>query len=161
MQTNLKNLATIRPVQSNDATALTQLALLSKAHWGYSAEFMAACHDELAVTAEKLAQTCYFFALAEYDTKPLGFYALECLNADLYEIEALFVSPEHMGSGVGRQLFDHACAYVRRQGGKKILIQSDPQAVGFYQAMGAELTTQQRESSSIPDRMLPVLLLKL
>jgi len=33
---------------------LSNLAFRSKAHWGYSDEFMAACRDELTYSSEKI-----------------------------------------------------------------------------------------------------------
>ena len=38
----------------SDAPALTLLALRSKAVWGYDAAFIAACRDELTLTADDL-----------------------------------------------------------------------------------------------------------
>ena len=46
---------TIRLARLDEAEQLTQLALRSKASWGYSEEFMAACRDELTLTAARLA----------------------------------------------------------------------------------------------------------
>ena len=45
----------IRPARSGEAKALSDLALRSKAHWGYDAAFMAACRAELTVTPAQAA----------------------------------------------------------------------------------------------------------
>ncbi|MEE8545291.1 MAG: hypothetical protein V3T29_05715 [Alphaproteobacteria bacterium] len=45
----------IRPARPGEAAALTDLALRSKAHWGYDAAFMAACRAELTVTPAQAA----------------------------------------------------------------------------------------------------------
>jgi len=42
-----KNL-TIREVDKSEADSLSDLAMRSKAHWGYSKDFMAACQKELS-----------------------------------------------------------------------------------------------------------------
>jgi hypothetical protein len=41
--------ARIRPAEPVDAAALSELALSSKAVWGYDAAFLAACRAELTV----------------------------------------------------------------------------------------------------------------
>lgn len=40
----------IRPARDTELDALTALVLRSKAHWGYSDEFMRACAAELTVS---------------------------------------------------------------------------------------------------------------
>jgi GNAT superfamily N-acetyltransferase len=143
---------TIRPATPEDAPALTQLALRSKAAWGYDAAFMAACRDELAVTPSDVL-ACPTF-VAEHDGAVVGFYRL-----DGAELEAMFVEPAAMRTGVGRALVAHLRGVVRGCGLAAIVIQSDPHAEGFYRAMGAERVGE-RASASIPGRLLPVLRLR-
>lgn len=58
----------IRQADVEECLQLTQLALTSKAHWGYSVEFMRACENELCVTRQKLQDT------------NLSYYLYECGN---------------------------------------------------------------------------------
>jgi hypothetical protein len=44
----------IRPARATEAGILTDLALRSKAHWGYDAQFLEACRDELTVAANEV-----------------------------------------------------------------------------------------------------------
>lgn len=44
----------IRPASRAEASLLSQLAFESKAYWGYDADFMVACREELTVTEEEL-----------------------------------------------------------------------------------------------------------
>jgi GNAT superfamily N-acetyltransferase len=47
------------------------------------------------------------------------------------------VLPDAMGRGVGRSLFLHALERARELGCRELEIESDPNAEGFYQHMGA------------------------
>lgn len=145
----------IRPATSGDARPLTELALRSKGHWGYSKSFLEACRDELSVTPQKIGDGRYTYFVAEADDCIAGFYALEDLADGSFELEALFVEPDSMGSGVGKTLMQHAVRQVAGCGGRSILIQGDPNAREFYMAAGAS-EVGVRESGSIPGRALPV-----
>lgn len=146
--------ASIRPPRPEESDALTALALRSKRHWGYDDAFMAACHDELTVTADAIESARQHYRVAEHRGEILGFYALERLARRRYELEALFVEPRHIGRGIGRMLLEHAKAFAEERGAEWILIQGDPHATAFYLAMGC-VRCGERESSSVPGRMLP------
>lgn len=145
----------IRDAIPEEARDISDLALRSKAVWGYSAEFMAVCRDELAVTAKDLKSAQLNHFVAERDSEMLGFYAIKKCSETDYELEALFVEPAHMGTGVGKSLLHHAKTIVQTMGGRALIIQSDPNAEGFYKAAGAELIGT-RKSESIADRSLPL-----
>jgi hypothetical protein len=51
----------IRPASPDEAALISSLAIRSKGHWGYSAEFLDACRDELTYTAAQIASTDYEF----------------------------------------------------------------------------------------------------
>lgn len=129
--------------------------MASKASWGYSKEFMDACRDELVVTMEKISDPRFHHAVATSAGEIVGFCALENLDGEPHELDALFVEPGHMGEGVGRRLVDYAVDFVRRAGGQKMLIQGDPNAESFYLAIGADRIGE-RPSGSIAGRMLPL-----
>lgn len=145
----------VRPPAPAEAEALTALVLRSKAHWGYSAEFMAACRDELAVTPEGLQSKHLSYRLLEREGELVGFYCLHSMGAGQFELDALFVEPAHIGTGAGRALFDHAVGQVAGLGGGSLLIQSDPFAADFYRSVGATQTGV-RASGSIAGRELPL-----
>ncbi|MEM6840467.1 MAG: AraC family transcriptional regulator [Cyanobacteria bacterium P01_C01_bin.120] len=68
----------IRLAKSTEATILSALALRSKAYWDYDAEFIAACVDELTISAEQIQSSpTYVF---EEKGHVLGFYMLESVN---------------------------------------------------------------------------------
>ncbi|MEO1201204.1 MAG: GNAT family N-acetyltransferase [Pseudomonadota bacterium] len=141
---------TIRPARTRESAALSALAVRSKGHWGYSEQFLDACREELAVDAG--AEDVY--VAADGDAL-LGYYTLADLGAGSFELDALFVDPPHIGKGVGRALLDHALKSLAARGGRRLTIQGDPNASGFYEAAGARLVGA-RASGSIPGRELPL-----
>ena len=92
----------IRRALPNEAADLSEIAMRSKAYWGYSPEFMEACREELSVAQGDIAEPDSVFRLAECEGAIAGYYALVRLPADDCELEALFVEPDWIGRGVGR-----------------------------------------------------------
>ena len=132
---------------------LSELALRSKAVWGYDRGFIAACRDELTVTPDYLRSTPTF--VVESPDSVLGFYSLEHMSDGEVELGLLFVEPDAIGHGHGRRLIEHAKAMARRHSYVRMVIQGDPNAEGFYRAAGGHLVGN-KESLSIPGRMLPL-----
>ena len=145
----------IRAAIITEAEVLTELALRAKAFWGYPDDFMAACRDELTVRPADLESQQFTYRVLERDGAVLGFYSLERLSEDEFELEALFVEPDYIGTGLGRELFAHAVTLAGALGGQSMLIQSDPHASEFYRGAGARQVSM-RPSDSIPGRELPV-----
>ncbi|MDJ0759293.1 MAG: GNAT family N-acetyltransferase [Woeseiaceae bacterium] len=141
----------IRAAVSEEARLLSELALRSKAHWGYSDAFIEACRNELTVQPEQI-QNC---VCADDDGVVIGFYGLAELADDGVELEALFVEPSSIGSGVGKALIEHAISRAASLGASRMLIQGDPNAEAFYLAAGASRVGE-RASGSIPGRSLPL-----
>lgn len=115
---------------------------------------MEACRAELKVSESDISSPARHYVVAESSGTIIGYYALECLTPDEYELEALFVEPEHIRQGVGRELIEHAKSHARGCGAVSIRIQGDPNAVEFYVAAGG-FQIGERESDSIPGRYLP------
>ena len=143
----------IRRAHPEDASALTTLALRSKAHWGYPRDFMEACRAELTYDRDYLAAHTVF--VLESEGRLIGFHSLERLSDQELEMGALFVDPGEIGKGYGRLLVEHALQVAGDLGATTVVIEGDPHARGFYLAMGATLAGE-AESGSIPGRMLPV-----
>ena len=142
----------IRRARPAEAGALSALTLRSKAHWGYDADFLAACQDDLTLSPDDIA-TSVVYVFDGVDALS-GYYRLVLQDDSLAELDALFVEPAAMGQGVGRRLWRHAVSTATRLGCSEMVWQSDPQAEGFYLAMGAQRTGES-ESTVTPGRMLP------
>ena len=134
---------------------LSALALRSKAHWGYAQDFLEACRDELTVDESRIGAADYHCYVAVEGDSIIGFYSLESMREGLWELDALFVEPARIGTGIGRSLIRHALGTLSGCGATRLLIQGDPNATDFYRAAGARRAGT-RESDSIPGRYLPL-----
>ena len=134
---------------------MTGIALRAKAYWGYPPDFMAACRDELTVLPQRIASGQATYVVAETALRVVGFYGLEPAEGTEYELDALFVEPSHIGTGVGRTLMRHALDNAASRGATALIIQADPNAERFYLAAGG-IRTGIQESHSIRGRFLPV-----
>lgn len=146
----------IRKAEQHEIELLSEIAMKSKAHWGYSTEFMERCRSELTVTPEKFNSVRFTHMVCESDDEILGFYAIGTLGDNECELDALFVKPQSIGTGVGKALIEHAIALVARLGFDTLTIHSDPNTERFYLNAGAILIGTE-ESNSIEGRYLPVL----
>lgn len=146
---------TIRHALPGEARLLSELALRSKAHWGYPKEFMDACRAELTVERSHIQNDAFEHAVAVVDGTIVGFYALKSESTTCRELWALFVEPDCIGCGIGRTLIEHAIRTLQENGASLLLIQGDPHASEFYAAAGARQIGT-RESGSIPGRILPL-----
>lgn len=145
----------LRPATDSDAACLTELAMRSKAHWGYTPEFMAACRDELTVVPDAIESPDSHYVVAEDDGVVTGYYMMQRVSASRYELEALFVEPGRIGDGIGGRLLKDALDVVSACGGGRLMVQSDPNAVAFYLAAGGR-PCGTRESGSLKGRALPM-----
>lgn len=143
----------IRRALPEEAWALSQLALRSKAYWGYDSAFVEDCRAALTLTPTEIASTAVY-ALEE-DGAVVGFYGLRPLDEGV-ELAYLFVDADLIGCGRGRRLWRHAVETARELGYQFMLVESDPHAEGFYLAMGAERIGERR-SPVRPGRLLPLL----
>src|SRR5262245_47280262 len=124
----------IRPARPDEAELVSDLAVRSKAHWGYDDEFLAGSRVQLAVRAGEV--TSRRVTVAERDGVVVGFYALEG-QPPTGVLDLMFVDPDHLRGGVGRRLWAHVVTTARDVGLTAFTIDSDPFAEGFYLAMGA------------------------
>lgn len=145
----------IREALPGEARVLSDLAVRSKGHWGYSREFLDACREELSVDPARLADASYECFVAVDGDALLGYYALSALSATEYELDALFVDPPAIGRGIGRRLLEHAIDRLASRGVATLVIQGDPHAARFYEAAGARQVGT-RPSGSIQGRELPL-----
>ena len=139
-----------------DAPALTKIAKAAKGCWAYPKEWMKKWEEELTISPEQIEKDFVFHL--DKEGKIVAFYSLSETDG-VFDIEHMWVLPEYIGKGLGKMLFEHTKETVMKNGGKKIRVESDPNAEGFYIKMGMHRTGE--KESSIPDRILPVLELTL
>lgn len=150
------NTTSIRKALPHENEQLSALAIRSKAHWGYSEEFLLDCIDELSYTSEQILNSDNWFYVVCLQDQLQAFYQLVKIKEDVLELEALFVDPAFIGQGLGKFLFEHAVQLATRMGYSKIDIQSDPNTTEFYFKMGC-VQVGELESQSIPGRYLPLM----
>jgi len=140
----------IRRAKPDEAPTLTEIAFAAKRHWGYPEQWMESWNHVLTMQPEFIAGHETYTAFL--DGLPVGFYALKP-GLNRMHLEHLWVLPEAMRRGVGRALFVHALGRMKACGFSTLEIESDPNAAGFYERMGArqvgaavtELAGQTRE----------------
>ena len=124
----------IRRASTEDSESLTRIAHDAKRYWGYPEHWIKHWQADLTLSPEYVSANQVF--LAENQGQVVGFYAL-VINEDKAELDHLWVSPEHIGTGVGKELFIHAMQRAAGESLTEVEILSDPNAAGFYQKMGA------------------------
>lgn len=123
----------IRRATAADADALTALAHAAKRHWRYPEEWIALWRRDLTFTPELIERFPVY--VAEEGDAIAGVYALVFAAADC-ELEHFWVAPARMGAGIGRALFAHAVERCRTIGARRLWINADPNAEGFYARLG-------------------------
>jgi GNAT superfamily N-acetyltransferase len=150
----------IRPARVDEAPALSELCVPSKAAWGYDETFMALARAALEVSREHIAAGDVWVATAA-DRSAAGMVALgPSEEPDTLDLDKLFVEPQRIRIGVGRALIGHAIDEARRRGAKRLTVLSDPYAAGFYERNGARRIGE-APSDAIPGRSLPLYEIKL
>src|SRR5258708_8553625 len=113
----------ILPVKPEQANQLTQIALSAKAYWGYPEHWMEIWTPQLTFTAEYFEENESWVAV---DTnRQIGFCTLQDRSGIAW-IENLFVLPEYIGKGIGKQLFVHALELAHQRGYKTLQLEADP-----------------------------------
>lgn len=142
----------LRPARPGEEDALSQLCLKSKAYWGYDAAFMAAVSPYLKITSEAIAAG-YTTVAEREDGTLLGVCQIEP-GSTKGNLDLLFVSPDAIGTGAGRALFEDAADKLRSAGDTVMTILSDPYAEPAYIHMGARRVAM-RPSDVFKGRELP------
>ena len=127
----------------------------SKAYWGYEEEFLERVRPILTFS-EKDVLSVPMYVLPTEDDEPAGVYRITGAPPE-GELEDLWLDPEFIGRGMGRTLFEHAVGIAADLGFESLLIEGEPNAEGFYIAMGATRVGTRRSSAG---RTLPLLRIK-
>ena len=165
----------IRAALPEEAADISELAIRSKAHWGYDDAFIDASREELTIPPGRIvarrtqvvvsgggrADGAGGTADDGPDAGPLpagrilGFGTIEG-EPPAGELGMLFVDPDFIGRGVGGALFSHLAATATALGFHRLTIASDPNAEPFYLSKGA-VRIGAVPSGSVPGRTLPLL----
>jgi len=143
----------IKAASKNDHLALSQLTKISKASWGYSSELLNRWDGDLTITPSYIEKN-EVYKLVENDNI-IAYYSFYIKSLETVLLDNLFVHPDYHGRGLGRQLVEDCVEMVSYAPNKKIMLESDPYASGFYRHMGFIET--RKKLSSIPGRFLPIM----
>ena len=143
--------------QPEHADTLTSITISAKQHWNYPKRWMELWLPQLTISAEYISShETWMKVLAG---SPVAYYSL-ILNSGLW-LDNLWVLPEHMGRGFGRELLLDALERSRRLGASSLKIESDPNARSFYEHMGAVKIAESHGEVDGSLRVLPILEIKL
>jgi N-acetylglutamate synthase-like GNAT family acetyltransferase len=125
----------IRRATADEAVLLTTIALEAKRYWGYPEHWIKHWEADLTITADFIRDNHVY--VAERDGEVRGFYAL-CVSGDKAELEHLWVTPDCIGAGIGKELFLDGMERAVALEVRGVEISADPNAAGFYERMGAK-----------------------
>jgi GNAT superfamily N-acetyltransferase len=142
----------IRRALSNEAEKLTQIAHNAKRHWGYPEHWIKHWQDDLTISPDYIRNNSVY--VADEAGELIGFYAL-VVHADKAELDHMWVAPEHIGTGVGKELFIDAMQRAAERNLSAVEISADPNAAGFYLKMGATKVGEIASEIDGQSRVLP------
>ena len=122
---------TVRAAAPADDEQLRIVAEASKGHWGYESERLRTWAAALDLSRE--------IWVAEADGEIVAWAAVLPPADGVCELDDLWVEPGSIGRGIGTALFEQAVARARSLGAQALRWEADPNAVGFYERMGAAI----------------------
>ena len=125
----------IRRATVEEAPTLSKIALDAKSHWGYPEHWIKHWEADLTITPEFINNNQVFVFESEGEIR--GFYAL-CLDQSDVELEHMWVAPQDIGTGIGKELFLDAMDRAATFNANEVQLTADPNAAGFYERMGAK-----------------------
>jgi uncharacterized protein (UPF0264 family)/GNAT superfamily N-acetyltransferase len=124
--------ATIRDATPNEKADLEALQLRASLIWEEYREPLLADPAVIVVPAGAIAAGRVRIAVA--NDGPAGFSVVTPIIDGACELDGLFVEPELMGRGIGRELV--ADVVARSDGAARLDVIANPGAVGFYEKLG-------------------------
>lgn len=142
----------IRRATVDDTATLTNLAHAAKRYWGYPESWIKQWQHELTISNDFVIENEVYLLASDDEVR--GFYALVVRN-EKAELEHLWVTPRHIGTGVGKKLFIHAMRRAASRNVSEVELSADPNAEGFYKKMGAQRIGDVRADMDDKPRTLP------
>ncbi len=144
----------IRHAEVSEADQLTALAIRSQGSWGYPQAWMDLWRERLTITPEIIKNSISL--VAEYEGVIRGFWCRSFENnAEKPTRGFLFVEPDFIRKGCGKQLFQAMKEELVKRNITSFNIIAEPNALSFYLRMGGEKILE--IESPTPIRMLPVI----
>jgi len=141
-----------------DAKALTGIAMAAKRHWGYPENWMMKWQEILTIPSTCISANSVYKAMR--DDRIIGFYVLINSHEQL-ELKHMWVHPDEIGHRVGQKLMEHVIRQAAKMDHRIMEIESDPNAEGFFQKMGARRVGARIYKLEGSKRVLPLLYLNI
>jgi GNAT superfamily N-acetyltransferase len=142
----------IRPASADEASVLTEIAHDAKRHWGYPEHWIKHWESDLTISPDFIRDNYVY--VADEDGEIQGFYALSVAGSKA-ELEHMWVKPDRIGTGLGKDLFLDAMERAAALNVNAIEMSADPNAAGFYKHMGATQIGEIDASIDGQSRTLP------
>lgn len=142
----------------DDADSLTAIAISAKRHWNYPEAWIQHWLPQLTISAEYISANEVWIMVDE--EKPIAFYSLS-QDEEGYELGHLWVLPEYIGQGIGKQLLQHTFERCKLLNIYNLKIYADPNAQSFYEKMGATKISEYHSDLFGQDRVLPIMEIQL
>ncbi len=126
-----------RQAHEDDRELLDEMTVAGVRHWGHDENHPEAFQGLVTMLGRADGPENYPVFLLEEDGVVVAFYELRD-RGDHVELLRMFMRTDLIGAGYGRLLWNHAVEQAAKTH-DRMLIMSDPSAVGFYAAMGASL----------------------
>jgi GNAT superfamily N-acetyltransferase len=136
------------------AEILTALTIAAKRHWNYPEEWIQIWLPLLTISPEYIRDN-ETWAVVQND-RCIAYYSLRPDIGFLW-LDNLWVMPEFIGKGIGKELFHHALERSRAREAPVLRIESEPNAQVFYEKMGARKIGEHHTEVDGQSRVLPVM----
>ena len=139
------------PRQAGELTALT---IAAKRHWNYPDKWIQIWLPLMTITPEYIRENETWVAVQS--DRCMAYYSLK-RDSEFLWLDNLWVLPEFIGQGIGRELFQHALERGRFLGATTLRIEAEPNAERFYEKLGARKIGEHNTEVDGQPRVLPVM----
>lgn len=145
-------------MQPTDLAAVGHVFREASLHWDDTRDWLLARPELLQVDgADVLSRVAVVAVVAERDDEVVGFASYAAAGGGRAELEDLFVLPEHMGRGIGRELVVAIEDAATTAGLTVIDVTANANALGFYEAVGFRVVGTAATAGGPAPRMALVL----
>ncbi|MFV0305218.1 MAG: GNAT family N-acetyltransferase [Moheibacter sp.] len=120
----------------SDTEELSNVAIRSKRHWGYSKEAMELWNQNLTITEGFLKTHTVIKATLEDEI--VGFFALEEIKPTT-RIAQYWVDTPYMRKGYGSAMFKYLKEFLNQHHVEKATVVLDPNGLAFFEKKGAKV----------------------
>lgn len=136
----------IRRAHPEDALYLTSISFGAKRHWNYTEEYLALWHEQLTITEDYINSSVVF--VAQKGNTIIGYCSIiEATPENMeelgfeqegYWLNHIYIRPAYIRNGIGTKLIEQVQVYCREHDMHLLRIESDMNANGFFENLGAK-----------------------